>query len=174
MNSYILLCEMKVTADDFRRTYADLSDEALLEMNREELTAVAQEVYDEELASRGLAAEGEEAGAAAASTSEADLVEVARFDNTDELDLARALLKSANIPSFLSSDPSLPGIFRATRSAWHELYVRSDDVEEALAVIESEISEEELAAQAEAAGETQEELEHEDFGEEEEEEAKDE
>jgi hypothetical protein len=61
-------------------------------------------------------------------------------------------LKSVDIPSFLSNDPSLPGIFRATRSAWHELYVRSADEDEALAVLESEVSEEELAAQAEAAG----------------------
>jgi len=142
---------MKISTDDFRKAYADLSDEALQDMNRDELTEAAQQVYDEELATRGLAVEEPEA-AAATVAEQADLVEVARFDNMDELDLARSLLKSADIPSFLSNDPSLPGIFRATRSAWHELYVRSADEDEALAVLESEVSEEELAAQAEAAG----------------------
>jgi len=146
-----MIVAMKATADDFHRAYSQLSDEALQALNREELTDDAREVYDEELASRGLAS-GEPEAEAAAAPGEADLVEIARFDNTDELELARSLLKSADIPSFLSSDPAVPGIFRATRAAWHELYVRPEDADEALAVLESEISEDELAEQAEAAG----------------------
>lgn len=140
---------MKVSTDDFRRTYEGLSDDALLAMNSEELVEVARQCYGEELARRGLTLEQPEAEPATPEGE--DLVEVARFENIDELDLARALLKSAEIRSFLSSDLSLPGVFRATGSTWHELYVKSADVDVALEILESEISEEELAAQAEAA-----------------------
>src|SRR5262249_48672871 len=104
----------------------------------------------EELASRGLAVE-EQAVAATATPGQADLVAGARFDDTDELEIARAPFKSAATPSFPSTDTSPPRIFPATRSPRHQLDVRSEDVDEALAVLESEISEEELAAQAEAA-----------------------
>ena len=152
---------MKVSSDDFRRAYAELSDDALLAINRDDLTEAAQPCYDEELANRGLIAEAEPEAVAAAAPGEAELVEVARFDNTDELDLARSLLKSADIPSFLSNDPAVPGVFRATRAAWHELYVRATDLEDALAVLESEVSEEELAAQAEAAAPEEEDIEEE-------------
>ena len=101
---------MKVTSDDFKRTYAELSDDALLALDREDLTEVARSVYDDERKSRGLATEESEAvaeEASAATAAEGDLVEVARFDNTDELEFARSLLKSADIPSFLSNDPAL-------------------------------------------------------------------
>ena len=45
---------MKVTAEDFRHQYADLSDEALLDIDRQELVDLARKCYDEELARRQL------------------------------------------------------------------------------------------------------------------------
>ena len=45
---------MKVTAEDFRHQYADLSDEALLDIERQELVELARKCYDEELARRKL------------------------------------------------------------------------------------------------------------------------
>lgn len=58
---------MNVSADDFRRHFELLSDAALLTTNRDDLTAVAQSCYDEEVAHRHLnepeVAAEEEAGA---------------------------------------------------------------------------------------------------------------
>ncbi|MEO8593797.1 MAG: hypothetical protein ABI759_10785 [Candidatus Solibacter sp.] len=45
---------MKLTADDFRRQYADLSDEALLDIDPDDLNETARACYFEETASRGM------------------------------------------------------------------------------------------------------------------------
>jgi hypothetical protein len=45
---------MKIDARDLRRHYESLPDEELLALHREELTEMAQPVYDEEIARRGL------------------------------------------------------------------------------------------------------------------------
>ena len=47
---------MKISAEDLRRQYADLSDEALLEVDRQDLVELARNCYDEELARRNLKA----------------------------------------------------------------------------------------------------------------------
>ncbi len=47
---------MKLDPENLRRQYASLSDEALLEMEREDLVPVAQQCYDEEVAGRKLGA----------------------------------------------------------------------------------------------------------------------
>lgn len=52
---------MQPDPKDLRWHYAALSDEALLDINRDDLTAVAQRCYDEEVASRQLVAPGDEA-----------------------------------------------------------------------------------------------------------------
>ena len=48
---------MQVDLEDLRRHYASLSDEALLALDRNDLTPVAQSCYDAELAQRGLVSE---------------------------------------------------------------------------------------------------------------------
>ncbi len=45
---------MEITREDLRRHYDSLSDEALLELDRSQLTDLARACYDEELARRGL------------------------------------------------------------------------------------------------------------------------
>lgn len=45
---------MPIDIDDLRRHYDSLSDEALLEIDRDELVDAARDCYDEELAHRGL------------------------------------------------------------------------------------------------------------------------
>jgi hypothetical protein len=45
---------MRIDIEDLRRHYADLSDEALLEIQRGDLTETAQTCYDDELRRRGL------------------------------------------------------------------------------------------------------------------------
>ena len=48
---------MKVSIEDIRRQYAELSDEGLLEIDRQDLMDQARQCYDEERARRQLAPE---------------------------------------------------------------------------------------------------------------------
>lgn len=142
---------MQISLDDFRRHFELLSDEALLETNREELVDTAKQCYDLEIARRGLnqthAETGEgEAPAVAEVSNDERLVEIAQFIIPDEANLARGLLESAGIPYSMNNEYSpLGGIDL-------RLLVPASYEEQALEVLQSEISDEELAAQAEAAG----------------------
>jgi len=145
---------VKVDADDFRRVYESLNDEALLAVKRDELVEVAQQCYDVEVAQRGLTAHGDVAavpaqGSAAAPSEE--LVEVATFTDVDDARLARDLLASAEIPSYLAADANLPGNMSAPSG--FRLSVSPSLLDQAREILDSQISDEELAAQAEAAGE---------------------
>jgi hypothetical protein len=145
---------VKVDADDFRRVYESLNDEALLAVKRDELVEVAQQCYDVEVAKRGLAARGDAAAApppgSAAATGE-ELVEVATFTDVDDARLARDLLESAEIPSYLANDAKLPG--NMSTPSGFRLSVSPSMLEQAREVLDTQVSDEELAAQAEAAGE---------------------
>lgn len=143
---------MKVDLEDFRRQYANLNDEALLDIDREELTPLAQQVYDAEVSSRGLDRPEEDAeeNAPAAPKSLEDLVEVAVFDNPAEANVAKAILRLAEIPCALSTDLGPSGSVFSTLSDV-KLFVPAGYEEQANEALNSEISEEELAAQAEAA-----------------------
>jgi Putative prokaryotic signal transducing protein len=141
---------MEVSLDDFRRHFELLSDAALLETNREELIDVARECFDEEVERRGLnSTAGEEAAAETvpqpANPSE-ELVVIATFNIPEDANLARGLLRSAEIPFHLENEYVALGGFQL------RLLVPAAFEEEAREVLEAEISEEELAAQAEAAG----------------------
>jgi hypothetical protein len=148
---------MEISLDDFRRHFELLSDETLLSTNREELVESARGCYDEEVARRGLnSPPGEEiAEDAAAETHQPspgeELVLIATYLIPDEANLARGLLQSAEIPFRLENELAPLGGFQL------RLLVAKAFEEEALAVLDSEISEEELAAQAEAAGEMEDE-----------------
>jgi Putative prokaryotic signal transducing protein len=149
---------MEVSLDDFRRHFELLSDETLLSTNREELTEGGRQCYDEEVARRGLLnpAPAEEVAEEAHETSPAEeLVVIATYLIPDEANLARGLLQSAEIPFRMENELAPLGGFQL------RLLVPRAFEEEALAVLDSEISEEELAAQAEAAGAMEEEAEEE-------------
>jgi hypothetical protein len=138
---------MQIDPEEFRRHYDSLSDEALLEVNRDELVAVAQECYDEELARRGIAREAEsDAAAPAESATHADWVAAATFLSAEEANLAHAMLDSADIPARLESK----GTGAWTGFGELRLLVPTEFLAEAQEIIESQISEEELIAQAEA------------------------
>jgi hypothetical protein len=152
---------VKVDAEDFRRVYESMNDDALLAVNRDELVEIAQQCYDAEVARRGLGA-GEEIaspdvdGPVAAGGAEG-MVELATFTDVDDARLARALLKAAEIPCYLeNSDPSAGWIGQPGMGGFR-LSVPPEWVEQAKEILETEISEDELAAQAEAAGELEEE-----------------
>ena len=159
---------MKVDAEDLRRVYDSMNDEALLEVKRDELVEVAQQCYDAELAKRGLlttepeTAEGSAAPAPA--VKQEGMVELATFTDVDDARFALALLKGAEIPAWLENvmSPAMASIGNPGFGEFR-LSVPPEELEQAREILEAEISEEELAAQAEAAGVEDEELEAEEL-----------
>lgn len=99
---------MKVTADDFRKRYAALSDEGLLEVDRRDLVDVARECYDQEVARRGLASRRRAVIQAPAdpemSEPAGEPVSVAVFADASEAGAARAILRAEGIPCFLRNE----------------------------------------------------------------------
>ena len=129
---------MKFSADDFKHLYAEMPDEELRSLVRGELTEVARQCYDAEVARRGLSvakprrttqpvvvAEGPEeivpesedpVGEAineeVEREEEEDLAPAAIFTSREEAKAARALLQSTAIPAFLEDDTLAGGGFR--------------------------------------------------------------
>ena len=140
---------MDVTAEDFRRHYESLSDEALLEVDTGELVELARTCHAEEVARRGLDtrlpedkdAETEAAEPASEATSGEELVCIAEYDYVDEAEIAMGLLQAAEIPAALEREPGA-----------ERLMVPAGLADQALRMLaESSLTDEELAAQAEAA-----------------------
>jgi len=134
---------VEVTREDFRRHFELLSDAALLATNRGDLVDVAKLCYDEEISRRGLdAANAPNPGELSDGQR---LVRIAKFHSRSEFLSARALLKSALIPSKQGNrigrriELQLP------------LLVPAAFAEEALELLRSRISAEELDGLAEAA-----------------------
>ena len=125
---------MKFSADEFKRLYAEMPDEELRSLVREELTEVAQQCYDAELARRGLQAtplrrtiqpivaarepediapESEEVlEQTIEQEEEEDLAPAAIFPSREEAKAAKVLLQSAAIPAFVEDDTLAAGGFR--------------------------------------------------------------
>jgi len=142
---------LNISTENFRQHFELLSDEALEAVNREELVELARACYDEEIARRGLgrkatepATEGVEVELPEQHGNE-DLISLTTFTLLEEARLARGLLESAGIPAFLANE-------RANLGVLH-LMVPRGSAEQALGILDGGgISEEDLAAQAEAAG----------------------
>jgi hypothetical protein len=129
-----------VTPEDFRRHFDMLSDEALIETNRGDLVEIARQCFDEEVARRGLT----NSAASPGKVNEVEIpVQIAKFHFRSEFELARALLRSAGIPSHQGN--------RIGRRIELELplMVPAEFAEEALELIRSRVSDEELEAEAE-------------------------
>jgi hypothetical protein len=142
---------LDITTEDFRRHFDLLSDESLLDTKRDELTELAQRCYDEEIEKRGLNATlaeeviVEEPELDEPSPEVEDLVVVATYDNGGDAEQAKTLLDEAKIAARLISDPEdMEGVQM-------ELLVPTADLFKALDVLGLHLSDEELAAQAEAA-----------------------
>ncbi len=143
---------MALSAEDFRQHFDMLSDDALLATKRADLVPLAQTVYDEELTARGLNIDDEVSGEVVIEATgpkegdepaPEDIVSVGEFTVIEEARIALGLLQSAEIPSGLANDKMSLGVLH--------LMVPASYVDAALEVLGMEISEEELAAQAEAA-----------------------
>jgi hypothetical protein len=143
---------MKLDPAELRKQYANLSDDALLAMHRQDLVELAQQVYDAEVASRGLgspaAAEPEVAQSSNVEPGE-EMVEVFTYASRNEARLAKSFLVSADIPCELENE------FALRQDVELRLLVPANLLDQALEVLGAEISDEELAAQAEAAGEAE-------------------
>jgi hypothetical protein len=135
---------LEIAPETFRQQYEELTDEALLSIDRKDLIEVAQQYYDAEVARRGLHSDQ-------ATPVEVDpkteLVSVATFLSFEEANLGRALLRSADIPAYLENELSP----MRTGAEGLRLMVPSAFVEQAEEILGSQISDEELLAQAEAA-----------------------
>ena len=137
---------MQVDLDDFRRRYEELSDDALLDLDRDELVDLARDCYDAELARRGLRRSSSSPPATEVQD-QGELVEVARFTSSSEADLARALLESAAIPCYLENEIAGKTL-RVTNGL--RLFVPATLLESAREILDAPVSDEELIAQAEA------------------------
>ena len=148
---------MQIDPEDFKRHYALLSDDALLDIDRDELVDAARPYYDAELAERQLAPpETEESVASAVQSDDstdgapsqaADGPQlVATFLSLDEANFARGLLQSADITCSLQNEH---GAQWAGNGALR-LMVPTSAYDRACEILETEISEEDLIAQAEA------------------------
>jgi hypothetical protein len=135
---------LDVSAEDFRRHYESLSDEALLEIDTGELTELAIRCLAEEVERRGLdsgpGGDEDAAETAPQPAIEEELICIVEYDYPDEADLARGLLEAAEIPASVQSEP---GVAR--------LMVPAKFGEQALLMLATPLSDDELAAQAEAA-----------------------
>jgi hypothetical protein len=88
--------------EEFKQKFHDLTDEALVAVDREELIDSARQCYDEELASRSLppAPPPEPPPPAEGSGPVDELVCVGTFILKQDFDLARSILESAEISCF--------------------------------------------------------------------------
>jgi PhnB protein len=99
---------VKVTVEDIRRQYAELSDEGLLELEPEDLMEQARKCYDEEMARRGLKAAQTRAPATPLTEAEPraaeELVVAGTFQSVEQALQARELLQDAGIAAFLPKE----------------------------------------------------------------------
>jgi hypothetical protein len=138
---------------EIRQRFSELSDDALLAVERDQLTEIGQEIYDDELDERGLltepAEEDETAPAPDPNFTQEQQVHVATFLDYNDAQMAVNLLRGAEIPVNLESE--IGAAFSGVGAL--RLMVPASLVEQAEEILDTEISDEELAAQAEAAGE---------------------
>lgn len=143
---------MDISVEDFRKHFASLSDEALLEQPRQELVPAAQACLDEELQARGLLQPTTEAEGTAPPVEPEEKITVADFDSLPEAEIAQALLEADGIEATLVHMDTT-GLMTPLPNGVG-LAVPASQAARARAILQQgyEISDEELAAQAEAAG----------------------
>ena len=135
---------LEINPEEIRRHYEELSDEGLLAINPTDLTELARQYYDAELTTRGLQPESSDA---AELQLHEELAVVETFVSSEEAALGRALLRSAGIPAYLENELSSTW----TGTGGLRLMVPRSSLEDAKLILETAISDDELAAQAEAA-----------------------
>jgi len=128
---------MGASQSDFQEHFARLSDQALMETKREELIPTAKAVYDQELTRRGLTSleDDEEGETLSPELSGGEkLVSVVEFESAEDAAQAQAQLKKNGIPAYIAV--AVPAAF----------------AKQAVSLLDPGVSDEELAALAESAG----------------------
>jgi hypothetical protein len=139
---------LEIDLKELKREYAEMSDEGLLAFDRNDLTEVARPYYDAEIARRGLLPEPAKAAEPNPEPNPGEeLVAVETYLALEEADVARTLLQSADIPTYLENESSMG----MTGAGGLRLMVPASFAKQAEEILETQISEEDLAAQAEAA-----------------------
>ena len=144
--------------DSLRKHLTHLTDDAILEVNPDDLTEEAKAVYDEELAARNLSWPStetpEESVIAAGYPDPADgeLVHIATYETFAEARFAVTLLRQEEIPVWIAG-ATKPGMAMIDPNAPIDLVTHAEHLEAAQLLLNSEISDEDLARLAEEAGE---------------------
>ena len=100
---------MQIDSEALKRHYAQLSDEALLDIDAADLTDTARQCYRDEMEQRqlapapGPAAAGDTSGVETSSAASEEDAIVGRFQQPGELEEARDVLKHAGIPHSIRS-----------------------------------------------------------------------
>jgi hypothetical protein len=125
---------MSASQSDFEQHFSSLSDEALLEVKREDLVEDAKAVYDQEMDRRGLVTDdvAEEPQNVAQLSSGEELVNVVEFESADDAAHAQEQLKKNGIPAYIAV--AVPSAF----------------ARQAVSLLDPGVSDEELAALAES------------------------
>jgi hypothetical protein len=149
---------VKPDLDELRTHVAGLSDEALLEVQPDELVESARTVYEAEMASRGISWNlPQDAPSGEAAEAPAAMVSLARFESVEEARFARTMLENEGVPVWFAGELT-PQRITADASAALELITKPEYLEQAQEILSAQISDEELARQAEEAGPSEEEL----------------
>jgi hypothetical protein len=129
---------MKITLEDLKASYRNMSDEELLSLDRAELTEMAQKAYDGEMERRGLQAEAEEEGEAvstpavrAAGASTEPLVAVRTCRSADEAWSVVSALESAGIPARIGDESTRAASWLGTGIGQYPVAVPASRAEEA-------------------------------------------
>jgi hypothetical protein len=122
---------MSVAQNDFQKHFASLSNVALLEVQRNDLVEAAKAAYDQEISRRDLAVEAESPESELSSGEK--LVNVVEFESVEDAAHAQEQLKKNGIPAYIAV-------------AVPEAFAR-----QAIKLLDPGVSDEELAALAEAA-----------------------
>jgi hypothetical protein len=139
---------LEIDPEELRRGYAEMSDEGILAIDRKDLTDLARRYYDHEVARRDLHPEAAQPEVTPEPNSKEELVLVETYLSIEEADLARTLLQSADIPTYLENELSMG----MTGAGGLRLMVPASFAKQAEEILETPVSDEDLAAQAEAAG----------------------
>jgi hypothetical protein len=123
---------MSTLQSDFEKHFAGLSDVALLEVEREDLVAVAKAFYDQEIERRGIALRSESPAAELSSGEE--LINVVEFESAEDATHAQQQLKKNGIPAYIAV--AVPRAF----------------ARQAISLLDPGVSDEELTALAESTG----------------------
>jgi Putative prokaryotic signal transducing protein len=136
----------EINPEKLRQHFDELSDDALLETKREDLTDFARQYYDAEVTRRHLNLGSNDVEKEPDEIRD-ELAPVATFLSPAEADLAAALLRSAGIPAQLENEHS----YQWTGAGGLRVSVPASLVQQAQEILETQVSDEELIAEADAA-----------------------